>query len=200
MLSSDLLRTKISRGKIEPLFCSPDFGNGSDYELANKLVTFFENTHKNAHAKGELLKKTALLESEYDYKLVRGLFALLERRSVFESSVQSLQVNPVSIRQELFLESSARGLALTDTQRQEIIQLVAEKNSLSVKDVNIIMWADKEENLLLEKFDSISPKNLLCGTTFHWHKLFFSSVLQWSFLLKVEYIGNKFYVMSKDMA
>ena len=161
MLSSDLLRTKISRGKIEPLFCSLDFGNGSDYELANKLVTFFENTHKNSHLKGELLKKTALLESEYDYKLVRGLFALLERRSVFESSVQSLQVNPVSIRQELFIESSARGLALSDSQRQEIIQLVAEKNSLSAKDVNIIMWADKEENLLLEKFDSISPKNLL---------------------------------------
>ena len=161
MLSSDLLRTKISRGKIEPLFCSPDFGNGSDYELANKLVTFFENTHKNGHSKGELLKKTALLESEYDYKLVRGLFALLERRSTFESGVQSLQVNPVSIRQELFLESSARGLALTDSQRQEIIQIVAEKNSLSAKDINTIMWADREENLLLEKFDSISPKNLL---------------------------------------
>ena len=161
MLSSDLLRTKISRGKIEPLFCSPDFGNGSDYELANKLVTFFENTHKNGHSKGELLKKTALLESEYDYKLVRGLFALLERLSVFESSVQSLHVNSVSIRQELFKESSTRGLALSDTQRQEIIQLVADQNSLSAKDVSIIMWADREENLLLEKFDSISPKNLL---------------------------------------
>ena len=86
MLPLDLLRTKISRGRIAPLFCSLDFGNGSDYELANKLIIHFENTHKNCNTKGNLLEKIDLLESEYDYKLVRGLFTLLERRSVFESN------------------------------------------------------------------------------------------------------------------
>lgn len=111
--------------------------------------------------KGELLKNVSSLEFEYDYKLVRGLFALLERRSVFESSTQSLQVNSVLIRQKLFKESSVRGLALSDTQRQEIIQTVADQNGLSVNDVKIIMWADREENLLLGKFDSVTPKNLL---------------------------------------
>ena len=160
MLSSDLLRTKTSRGKIEPLFCALDFGNGTDYELANKLVTFFENTHKKGMQKGELLKKIATLESEFDYKLVRGLFALLERRSVFKPNLSS-QINFVLIRQSLFQESSARGLALSNLQRQKIIQTVANRFNLSVKDIETIMWADREENLSLKKFDFISPKNLL---------------------------------------
>ena len=46
MLSSELLRTKISRGKITPLFCTANFGNGTDYELANKLIVFFTNAQK----------------------------------------------------------------------------------------------------------------------------------------------------------
>ena len=51
MLSLDLLRTRISRGKIEPLFCSLDAGRDSDYELANKLITQFENVHKTSKIK-----------------------------------------------------------------------------------------------------------------------------------------------------
>ena len=160
MLSSDLLRTKTGKGKIQPLFCSLDFGNGSDYELANKLITFFENTHKNTSSKGKLLKKVISLESDYDYKLVRGLFALLERRSIFDIAL-NLDLNPVLIRQKLFRESSIRGLALSAKQRQEIIQLIADQNSLSVKEIETIMWADSEENLILKEFDSIDPRTLL---------------------------------------
>ncbi len=159
MLPLDLLRTKIHRGKIEPLFCSLDFGNGSDYELANKLVTHFENIYKNCKSRGDLLEKINPLESEYDYKLVRGLFTLLERRSVFESTFT--KVNPIIIRQKLFEESATRGLALSDLQRQEIIQSVANKTDLSTYDVETIMWTDREDNLTLTKFDSINPKNLL---------------------------------------
>ena len=160
MLSSDLLRTKINKNTIKPLFCSLNFGNGSAYELANKLVTFFENTHKNGISKGELLKKISLFESEYDYKLVRGLFTLLERRSVFESALNS-QINPKTIRQKLFKESSAQGIALSDVHRQEIIQKIADQNALSTNEVENIMWADNEENLILKKFNFIDPKNLL---------------------------------------
>jgi len=159
MLPLDLLRTKIGQGKITPLFCSLGFGNSSDYELANKLITHFENTHKNCKTKGSLLEKINSLESEYDYKLVRGLFTLLERRSIFESTFA--KIDPVLIRQKLFEESATKGLALSDSQRQEIIQLIANQTSLSVHDVETIMWNDREDNLMLTKFDSINPENLL---------------------------------------
>ncbi len=163
MLSSELLRTKISRGKITPLFCTANFGNGTDYELANKLIVFFTNAQKNKQCKGDLLQNIGLLESEYDYKLVRGFFALLERRSIFGrlNTSSSSIVTPTLIRQKLFEESSKQGLALSDSQRQDIIQKVATQMHISSENVETIMWSDKDENLILTQFDTINPKDLI---------------------------------------
>ena len=162
MLPSELLRTKISRGKIMPLFCTANFGNGSDYELANKLIVFFTNAQKDKQCKGDLLQKIGLLESEYDYKLVRGLFTLLERRCNF-GRLNSLSTiaTPMLIRQKLFEESSKQGLALSDSQRQGIIQQIANQMHVSFDDVETLMWSDKDENLILTQFDTINPKDLI---------------------------------------
>ena len=162
MLSSELLRTRISRGKIMPLFCAADFGNGTGYELANKLIAFFTDAQTNKQSKGNLLQKISILESEYDYKLVRGFCALLERRSVFKRlNPSSSIVTPMLIRRKLFEESSKRGLALSDSQRQTIIQQIASKMHLSSNDIETLMWSDKDENLTLIQFDIISPKDLI---------------------------------------
>lgn len=162
MLPSELLRTKISRGKIMPLFSTANFGNGSDYELANKLIVFFTNAQKAKQCKGDLLQKIGLLESEYDYKLVRGLFTLLERRCIF-GRLNSLYTiaTPMLIRQKLFEESSKQGLALSDSQRQGIIQQIANQMHVSFDDVETLMWSDKDENLILTQFDTINPKDLI---------------------------------------
>ena len=162
MLSSELLRTRIYRGKIMPLFCTTNFGNGTDYELANKLITLFINAQKNKQRKGNLLQKIRLLESEYDYKLVRGFFALLERRSVFGRLKQfSSNATPMFVRQKLFEASSKQGLALSDSQRQDIIQQIADQMHISSDTVETIMWSDKDENLVLTQFDVINPKDLI---------------------------------------
>jgi len=164
MLSAELLRTITSRGKVTPLFCSTDFGNGTYYELANRLVVFFANAQKEKQCKGNLLQKIKLLEDEYDYKLVRGFSTLLERRSVFEPFHSSSSVTiatPVMIRQKLFEESSRQGLALSDLHRQEIMQHVANQMHILPSDVESLMWSDKDENLVLTQFDTISPKDLI---------------------------------------
>ena len=162
MLSSELLRTRINRGKITPLFCTINFGNGTEYELANKIILFFTNAQKNRQCKGDLLQKIGLLESEYDYKLVRGLLALLERRSVFgQSNSISSNATPMLVRKKLFEESSRRGLALSDAQRQDIIHNIASHLHISSQDVENLMWSDKDEHLELIQFDSLSPKDLI---------------------------------------
>ena len=162
MLSSDLLRVKMSRGKVMPLFCTSDFGNGTDYELANKMIVFFTNAQKNRQRKGDLLQKIGLLESDHDYKLVRGLLALLERRSVFSQMGSSSTIaTPSHVRQQLFEESSKRGFALSDSQRQSVVQEIANRMHVSRDDVEIVMWADKDENLTLTQFDVIGPKDLI---------------------------------------
>ena len=162
MFSSDLLRIRINRGKVTPLFCTSDFGNGTDYELANKMIVFFANAQKNKQHKGDLLQKVNRLESEHDYKLVRGLLGLLERRSIFSPlGSSSTIVTPSAMRKKLFEESSKMGLALSDSRRQHVIQKVANQTHLSPEDVEDVMWGDKDENLLLTQFDAIGPKDLI---------------------------------------
>jgi len=162
MLSSELLRIKTSRGKITPLFCTTDFENGANYELVNKLIVLFTNAQKNKQCKGDMLQKIKLLESEYDYKLVRGFVALLERRSVFGQLNSSTSIaTPILIRQKLFEESSKQGLALSVAQRKDIIHQIATQMHISSDDVENIMWSDKDENLVLTRFDIINPKDLI---------------------------------------
>ncbi len=123
---------------------------------------FFTNAQKNKQCKGDLLKKIFYLESEYDYKLVRGLLALLERRSVFgQLESPSTIATPASIRKKLFEESSKQGFALSDSQRRSIIQKIANQMHIQSYDVETMMWGDKDENLLLTKFDAINPKDLI---------------------------------------
>lgn len=161
MLPLELLRTRTSGGKITPLFCEVGSGgSGGDYGLADKLITHFANAQKTGESKGSLLEKTALLESEHDYKLVRGLSALLERRSVFGSSPSTV-ASPVTVRRRLFEESSARGLALSDSQRQDIIRLIASQMRLLPGQVEATMWSDRDDNLATTRFDSVSPKDLI---------------------------------------
>ena len=164
MLPSELLRTRINQGRITPIFCSTDSGSGTNYELAGRLVIFFADAQKEKQCKGDLLKKVAELESEYDYKLVRGFCALLERRSVFgrpDTTTSLSVVSPVLIRQRLFEESSRCGLALSEPQRQDIIKQVADEMHVSSDSVETIMWSDKDENLILTRFDHISTKDLI---------------------------------------
>ena len=172
MLSLDLLRTKTSRGKIMPLFCTAHFGNGTDYELAHKLITYFTNALKDNESKGTLLQKSTLLESAHDYKLVRGLFALLERRSVFGRLSSSIIANPIVIRQKLFEASSEQGLALSDPQRQDIIRLVANQMHISPNELETLLWSDRDDNLILTQFDTISPNDLIL-----WYNLSLSQTL-----------------------
>ena len=162
MLSADLLRIKTNRGKVMPLFCTSDFGNGTDYELANKMVVFFTNAKKTKQRKGELMQKISSLESEYDYKLVRGFLTLLERRSIFGTRESSCTIaTPASVRKKLFEESSRQGLALTDVKRKSIMQKIANQIHISADDVENLMWGDKDENLLLMQFDVINTKDLI---------------------------------------
>jgi len=170
MLPIDLLRVRINSGKISPSFCSTTRSdsnneNGDEeveryYQLANRLIKYFENAQKMNESKGKLREKCQLLESEYgDYKLVRGLFTLLERRCVLKNMMGNL--DSILIRRMLFEESSKRGLALSDTSRNDIINSVSTSLNLSQVEIKSAMWSDLEENLVVEKFDPLSATDLI---------------------------------------
>ena len=175
MLAAPLLRVRTTRsGIIVPLFWTQD----EEVDLAKRLIQEFEEAWKNREKKAELDDRIYRVESEYnrDFKLVRGLCALLGRRCTFASAtissspIKSSNVgvdtnvalaDPTTVRKALFEESSRRGFALTELERKEIVDSVASRLHLSADAVASIMWSDLDDNLVLEKFDVIDAKSLV---------------------------------------
>ena len=124
MLPLELLRTKITNKgqRITPLFC---LASADNLLIAQKLITEFESSYNQKETKGDLQKRLFLYENSYsDFKLIRGLIALLERRCVFKinqffssdyekNKFFSTQIpSSFSLRKVLFEESSRRGLPI----------------------------------------------------------------------------------------
>lgn len=164
MLPSDLLRARIYRGRMTPLLCATQPDSGPDHTLAQTLLTYFADSQKTHTSKGRLMHKIGLLEPDGDYKLIRGLSTLLERRSTFarvRTKTLSPGTAPAAIRRSLFSESARRGLALSDSQRQDIMQTIACQMHTPPGELETAMWSDMEDNLILEEFSPISPSDLL---------------------------------------
>jgi predicted nuclease of restriction endonuclease-like RecB superfamily len=174
MLTLQLLRVRTRNGAIFPLFCTKE----EDVELAKKIIQEFEQTWKNKEKKAVLEDRISAIEESdagSDYKLVRGLYALLERRCTFKSrdsnsdndgetsSTSTITiVDPPRIRKAVFEESSKRGFALTELERMEIADSVASRLHLSSHDVVLkTMWSDLDDNLILDYFDAINPEALV---------------------------------------
>src|SRR5918993_3497295 len=84
MLTLQLLRVRTRNGAIFPLFCTKE----EDIELAKKIIQEFEQIWKNKEKKAVLEDRISAIEESdagSDYKLVRGFYALLERRCTFKS-------------------------------------------------------------------------------------------------------------------
>ncbi|HEX5185636.1 MAG TPA: DUF790 family protein, partial [Nitrososphaeraceae archaeon] len=172
MLPIELLRTKITnKGKtIVPLFCLPSADN---ILLAQKLITEFDFANKKKETKGDLQKTLSIYENSYDdFKLIRGLIVLLERRCIFKINDSLYSKNKVeyfgtklpssfSLRKVLFEESSKIGLPIDNIQRKKIFQTVALKLDVDVNDLERIMWIDQEDYMILENFALIEPIDLL---------------------------------------
>jgi len=170
MIPPQLLRVKISnKGKnIAPIFCTSD----EDVALAANIIGEFEESWKKRYRKGLLTDRIALIESEHgDYKLVRGISTLLERRCTCVNTAEQSRKNgidsvdhiiePDVIRRSLFEESSKSDFALTSLRREEIIQLVARQLGVDRENVLNHMWGDLDENLVVENFDRITPAILV---------------------------------------
>src|SRR5919109_4217718 len=171
MLTLQLLRVRTRNRAIFPLFCTKD----EEIELAKKIIEEFEHAWENKEKKAVLEDRIAAIEESEvgnDYKLVRGFYALLERRCTFKSknsdndndgtSIPVPIIEPVRIRKAIFEESSKRGFALTELERREIADSVASKLHLSSTDAVLkAMWSDSEDNLILEHFHTIEPEALI---------------------------------------
>jgi predicted nuclease of restriction endonuclease-like RecB superfamily len=153
MLPSELLRARISSGKIRPLYVSLDAGT---LALAEKITAAFrEGIGKR---KGELLERLKEIESEgQDFKLVRGLSTLLERRSVF--AVES-ELNPMEARTAVFREAS--NMRVSDVEeRSRVLQRVSARLGVSPDVLEKALFSDLDEELIMREFKPLASDSLL---------------------------------------
>ena len=150
LLTSDLLVTRVSRGKIKPEYAAFDSEN---LELARLLIETFEQHIGKTY--GDLLAELEGYE-EMNYRFIRGLSQLLGRRAVIETDAA---VDPSLAREAVF--EACGGMALSPAEKKEVLQKAAKKLSISVRELEKALWADLEENQVMKSFLPLSPAELL---------------------------------------
>ena len=150
MLTSDLLVTKISKGKIEPVYAPVDQDN---LEIALSVIGVFKEHLGRTY--GELIEELEGIE-EINYRLIRGLAQILERRCVIETDSV---IDPIAARRTVFEES--KGFITSEEERKEVLGKVARKLSIEVDDLEKALWADQEGNLVIKEFQTLTPEDLL---------------------------------------
>jgi predicted nuclease of restriction endonuclease-like RecB superfamily len=179
MIPSDLLRYKIDykNNKIHPILCSLN-NNSTEYQTALKVIEIFDVCYKNKNNKEKLGYMVRLLEhSQKDYKLVRGICSVLEKKCAFDSIFESeknsnyqsfdspkervRKLTPAGIRRLVFDESASNNIATTDHKRNEILKTVSDKLETSTETIVKLMWSDLEENTIISRYSSPDPLTLL---------------------------------------
>jgi uncharacterized protein len=144
MLPSNLLRARTSRDRIRPLYVAVD---AASLALAEKVEGIFRDGV--GRRKGELLEKLKAVEDEgNDFKLVRGLSALLERRCTFEADTA---LDPVEARRAVFKEAS-RARASSPEERSDVLLKVSRELGVSPDALENTLFSDIEDELILRDF------------------------------------------------
>ncbi len=150
MLTSDLLVTKSYKGKIEPVYAKLDQEN---LEISGSLINLFQEHIGKTY--GELNEEIEGIE-EIDYRLIRGLTQILERRCIIE---MDSVIEPATARKMVF--EDCKGTVSDINERKEVIERTARKLSVEPDAMEKALWADMEENLIIKEFQTITPEDLL---------------------------------------
>jgi predicted nuclease of restriction endonuclease-like RecB superfamily len=152
MLPPDLIRVRRRKGVIRPTYASDEH-----LSLAKTLVLIHEENIGGT--RGELIDALSGCEElGFDYKLVRGLSAvLLEEHCVFQSRAV---VSPMDARSSLF-EEAAGVIVATDEDRKRVLTTVAFRMGVSAGDLEKSLYADLYDEQELTEFKAIQPTGLL---------------------------------------
>ena len=150
MLSSDLLLSRISKGKIHPIYAKLE---PETLELAELLIESFKRHVGRPY--GELTEELEGFEG-MNFRFIRGLSQLLTRRAEIKTVSA---VEPSLAREALF--EACGGLALTFAERKAALNKAAKSFSISVPELEKALWADLEEKQILTEFQTLLPTELL---------------------------------------
>jgi len=109
--------------------------------------------------RGDLNDATSGLEEVgYDYRYVRGLATLLDRRCQLEARTI---VDPAEARRQAFTIAHRDGFPTTPETRQKVLGKAAVALDVTVEELEASLYGDLEDELALRAFDPVDPEALL---------------------------------------
>ncbi|MEI8256505.1 MAG: DUF790 family protein [Deltaproteobacteria bacterium] len=162
MLTSDLLRARVVKGEVRPVYLDP--GDPSNLTLASVLIGLF--TAHVGRARGDLDDALAEHVGEgTDYLLHRGIAKLLSDRATFEVNAPC---DPVALRRRVFeISAEHHPIAphadprLNAVTREAVLARAAGELGLSPEAAESALYADLEREHVLRTFEPLAPDALL---------------------------------------
>src|SRR5690606_7246537 len=121
-------------------------------EIARSVIGVFQEHVGRTY--GGLIEELEGIE-EINYRLIRGLAQILERRCVIET--ESV-IDPIAARKTVFEASG--GFITGEKERKTVLDKVARKLSIEPDALEKALWADHEGNLVIKEFQTIAPDDL----------------------------------------
>lgn len=153
MLPSELLTVRRWKNTIRPKYASI---NRENIGVAQEVIDLYRRSVGRRW--WEIREELSDIESSvFDYRFVRGIAALVERRCVFTSSPA---VEPTLVRRELFA-AAGRRIPATPEERAAIIEEVAKKLGVTVEQVESSLYADLDSEKVLQSAPQMDAVQLL---------------------------------------
>jgi predicted nuclease of restriction endonuclease-like RecB superfamily len=154
MLPSNLLIVNKRKGEIQPRYAklSPE-----NLKIANNIIELCKN-HVGEKKKSFMPLVAELENQGYEYRFIRALSLLLDRKSNF---ICNSKIDPSDLRKKIFQATEKHGIPTTPQKRQQIIKSVATDMALSIEAIEEQLYADLDSELILEKFEPPTALELL---------------------------------------
>ncbi len=154
MLPSNLLIARKYGDTIRPVYAQLD---KQTLELADRLIHTYQDYV--GEKKQDLMEAVSQWEkTEHDYRFVRGLSTLLERRCQFRSQTK---VDPLQARRTVFQLGAEKELPTREEARQQILEEAASKLEIRVEDLEHSLYGDLEGEQILKQFNPVRAYRLV---------------------------------------
>ena len=154
MLPSNLLVARRRRDSIMPVFAEQD---GETTQFAQEVIEAYQKSiGQKKSAVTRVLSE--LEETGRDYRFVRGLASILDRRSRLKIEAT---VNPLEARRSVFGEAARQGIPTSCEERFAILSTVSEALKTDSDSLEASLYADLEDEMLLAGLDPIDGPDLL---------------------------------------
>ena len=155
MLTSDLLRYRLSKKRVKPTLLDPDSERAR--HKAEQLTSLFEAG--SGRAQGDIAAEVdAAIGHGTDFIIWRGLAKLLYDRSDFATGGE---LDPVALRRAVFELAAELGPVTDDARRAIVLQAAAERLKTSVEACEQGLYADLQARQLLVGYKPLAPLELL---------------------------------------